>query len=49
MGCSVDEELAGWSHPESSGQGLSVQTEISDEWCPSGVRTGTSTVECLHQ
>jgi len=32
----VDEELVGWSHPESSGQRLSVQMEIDDKWCPSG-------------
>ena len=41
--CLVDEELVGWSHPEGNGQWLDVQMEISDEWCPSGVHTGTST------
>ena len=42
--CSVDAELAGWPHPEGSAQRLSVRMEISDEWCPSGVCTGSSTV-----
>jgi len=37
-------ELVGWSHPEDSGQWLDVQMEISDKWCPSGVRTGTGAV-----
>ena len=41
----VDKELAGWPWtPESSGQQLDVQMEISDEWWPSGVHIGTSTV-----
>jgi len=40
----LDEELAGWSHPEGSGQWLGVQTEISEKWCPSGVCIGTNTV-----
>ena len=44
MDCLVDEDLARWSHPESSGQQLNVRMEISAEWCPSGVRTGTSIV-----
>ena len=43
MNSSVDEELVGWSHLEGSGQWLNVQIEISDERCPSGVRTGTGT------
>ncbi|PKU40375.1 rna-directed dna polymerase from mobile element jockey-like [Limosa lapponica baueri] len=44
MDCSLDEELAGWLHSDGSGQWLNVQMEISDEWCPSGDCTGTSTV-----
>jgi len=40
----LSEELAGWLHPEGSGQQLDVQMEISDKWCRSGVCTGTSTV-----
>ena len=40
----MDEELAGWSHPDGSGQRLNAQMEINDEWCPSGVHMGTSTV-----
>ena len=33
MDSSVDKELAGRSHAESSGQWLNVQMEISGEWC----------------
>ena len=44
MDCSVDEGLAGWSHPEGSDQRFNVQMEIGDKWCPSGVRIRTSTV-----
>jgi len=44
MDYSVDKELAGWSYPEIGGQELNVWMEISDEMCPSGVSTGTSTV-----
>ena len=40
----MDKELVGWSHPEGSDQRLNVQMEIGDNWCPSGARTGTSTV-----
>jgi len=42
--CSLDEELVGWSHPESSSQWLNVQMEIGKKWCPSRVDIGTSTV-----
>jgi len=42
--CSVDEELVGWSHSEGSGQWFSIQIEISDKWCHSGIHIGTSTV-----
>ena len=42
--CLVDEKLFGWLHPESSRQWLNVQVEIGDEWCPSVVHIGTSTV-----
>ncbi|GAB0210385.1 hypothetical protein GRJ2_003504300 [Grus japonensis] len=41
MDHSVDKELAGWSRSKSCGQWLNVQVEISDEWCSSGVSTGT--------
>ncbi|GAB0186645.1 mitochondrial enolase superfamily member 1 [Grus japonensis] len=40
----VDKELAGWSHSKSCDQQLNVQVENSDEWCSSGVGTGTGTV-----
>ena len=40
----VDEEWVGWSHPEGSGQWLTVQMETSDKWCPSGFCIGTSTL-----
>jgi len=36
-GWTVDEELVVWSHPEGGSQHLSVQMEIGDKWCPSGV------------
>ncbi|KAK4829770.1 hypothetical protein QYF61_006494 [Mycteria americana] len=39
------ELLVEWSHPEGSSQRLNVQREISDKWCLSGVRTGTSAVQ----
>ncbi|GAB0185946.1 mitochondrial enolase superfamily member 1 [Grus japonensis] len=45
----VDKELAGWSHSKSCGQRFNVQVENSDEWHPSGVGTGTSTVQHLCQ
>ena len=32
-----------------SGQRLNVQMETSDEWSPSGVRTGTGAVQCIYQ
>ena len=41
MDCSVDKELVGRSQPAGSGQQLNVQMDTSDNWCPSGVRTGT--------
>ncbi|GAB0210116.1 hypothetical protein GRJ2_003477400 [Grus japonensis] len=41
MDHSVDKELAGWSHSKSCGQRLNVQVENRDEWCSSGVGTGT--------
>ncbi|GAB0209863.1 hypothetical protein GRJ2_003452000 [Grus japonensis] len=34
-------DMAGWSHSKNCGQRLNVQVEISDEWCSSGVSTGT--------
>ena len=36
MDCLVDEELAGWSHPEGSGQWLNGRMEISDSGVPQG-------------
>ena len=39
--------LVGWSWPK--GQQLNVQMESSDEWSPSGVRTGTGAVQYIHQ
>ncbi|KAJ7408729.1 rna-directed dna polymerase from mobile element jockey-like [Willisornis vidua] len=41
----MDKELVGWSHPEGSGQWLSVPTDISDKWCLSRVCTGTSVMD----
>jgi len=40
-----DKELAGQSQSKSCGQLLDVQVETSDEWCSSGVSTGTGTVQ----
>ncbi|GAB0208658.1 cAMP-dependent protein kinase inhibitor alpha [Grus japonensis] len=40
----VDKELAGRSHSKSCGQRLNVQVENGDEWCSSGVGTGTRTL-----
>lgn len=48
MGCLEDDELVGWSHPEGSGQWLTVQMEAGDKCCPSGVHTVTSANLCLH-
>ena len=45
----MDEELVGSPHPEGGGPQLNVQMETGDKRCPSGVRTGTGTVEYLHQ
>ena len=38
----MDEELAMRSYPGRGGQWLSVQVEVGDEQCPSGVSAGTS-------
>ena len=38
--CSVDKELGAGSYPESGGQWLNVQMEISDKWCPSQAGLG---------
>ena len=40
----MEEELVGWSRPESSGQQFNIQIETGDKLHPSGVRTGTSSV-----
>ncbi|GAB0186681.1 triadin [Grus japonensis] len=45
----MEKELAGWSHSKSYGQRLNVQVENGDEWCSSGVSTGTGTVQHLCQ
>jgi len=37
-------ELVERSQTEGSGQRLDVQVDAGDEWCPSGVCTGTSAV-----
>ena len=42
-------ELVASSQPEGSGQWLNIQTDASDKWCPSGVRTGTGTVKPFDQ
>ena len=44
MDCSMGEELVARSYPESGGQWLTVQMEISDKWFPSGVSTETGVV-----
>jgi len=38
----MDEKLVSRLYPESGGQWLNVQMDISDVCCPSGVSTGTS-------
>ena len=43
------QELVGRSQPKGSGQQLNVQMETSDEWSPSGVRTGTGAVQYIYQ
>ena len=40
----MDEELAAGSSPESGGQWLNIQMEISDEWCLPWVGVGTNTL-----
>ncbi|KAJ7409038.1 rna-directed dna polymerase from mobile element jockey-like [Willisornis vidua] len=40
----VNKELDGWSVSKCSSQQFSVWVEISEEWCPSGVHTGTSMI-----
>ena len=40
----MNKELVGRSQPEGSGQRLDVQVDASEEWCSSGVRTGTGAV-----
>ena len=42
--CSMNEELAAGSGPESGGQRLCVWMENSDKWYPSGVSTRTGVV-----
>ena len=44
MDCLVDEELVGRLQTERSGQWLSVQMDIHDKRCPSGLHTGTGAV-----
>ncbi|PKU41856.1 hypothetical protein llap_7831 [Limosa lapponica baueri] len=46
---SVSKELAGQSHSKACSERLDIQVETSDEWCFSGVSTGTgadSGIEC---
>jgi len=43
------EELVVRSYPESGGQWLNVQMEISNKWCPSWVSTGTDVLYYLNQ
>ena len=49
MNCLVAKELVGRSQPDGDGQWLDVQVNASEEWCPSGVRTGTSVVQYFDQ
>jgi len=44
MDLSVSKQLAGWSQSKSCSERLDVQVETSDEWCSSGVGTGTGAV-----
>ena len=37
--------MTGWPHSKSYSQPFNVQTETSNEWCPSRVRIRTSTVQ----
>ena len=41
----IDEELVARLYPENSDQRLSVQMEISDEWCPSRVSSETDALQ----
>lgn len=45
----IDKEMTARSYPESGGQRLSIQMEISDEWFHSGVSTGTAALQYLSQ
>lgn len=44
----LDKELVAHSHPEGCGQWPRVPKDVSDKWCPLGVRIGTTTVQYLH-
>lgn len=45
----MEKELIAKSYTEGCGQWLDVQMEITEDWCPSGIRTGTSALKYLHQ
>ena len=45
----MDEELVAGLYPERDGQWISVQMEICDELCPSGVSTETDALYYLCQ
>lgn len=44
MDYKVCKEFSVWLYPESSGQQLNVQMEISDKCCPLDICVGSSTV-----
>ncbi|PKU43983.1 rna-directed dna polymerase from mobile element jockey-like [Limosa lapponica baueri] len=41
---SVDKELAAWPHSKGCGQRLNVRVAASDDWCSSGIGSGTSAI-----
>lgn len=45
----MDNELTGWTQPETCGQWFYVQVETGDEWHPSGLCLGNSALAYLNQ
>jgi len=44
----MGEELIGWLNLEGSGPLFNVQREVSNNWCPLGVYTGSGTAQYLY-
>lgn len=40
----LDKKVVGWLCPDGSGQQFRVLIDISDKWCPSGVRVGNTSI-----